>query len=157
MAQGRNVEEVLQEAFEEGLIGEEEFLLLLHENEVNPHQPRMRQFPPFNFDEWTDDECWIDLRLKKADIPRLLGIIGFGDDEEIVTYNRVRVSATEALCLLLRRLAFPCRYTDLMPKFGRPKAVLCVIFKHMLDHVYNRFSYLLSSFDQDWLSSENLE
>ena len=26
----------------------------------------------------------------------------------------------EGLCILLRRLAYPCRYSDLLQRFGRP-------------------------------------
>ena len=74
----------------------------------------------------------------------------------MTTYNRVKFTAVEGLCLLLRRLAFPCRYFDLIAKFGRPKAVLCVIFNHMLSLIYDSFHRILSSFHQNWLSRENL-
>ncbi|CAH3112689.1 unnamed protein product [Porites lobata] len=30
-------------------------------------------------------------------------------------------SGLEGLCLLLKRLAYPCRYFDLISTFGRPK------------------------------------
>lgn len=56
----------------------------------------------------------------------------------------------------MRSRAFPCRYVDLMAKFGRPKATLCIIFNHMLKHVYDTFGHLLTSWDQPWLSRENL-
>ena len=100
------------------------------------------------------------MRFRKDDIPRIVNSLVVGD--EIVTYNRVRCSSLEAVCLLLRRLAFPnlrrlaCRFTDLILKFGRPKEVLCVIFNHMLNCLYERFGHLFTSFDQPWYSQPNL-
>ena len=163
MAEARDPVEEVQRHFEEGFIDEEEFLLLnnaiqevqeedLREN--NQNVPRWREFPPFDLELWTDEECWTDLRFRKDDIPRIVNSLVVGD--EIVTYNRVRCSSLEAVCLLLRRLAFPCRFTDLIPKFGRPKEVLCVIFNHMLNCLYERFGHLFTSFDQPWYSQPNL-
>ena len=73
------VERMLAENLEAGVIDEEEWFLLtnmLHDIEHPP--PRGRNiniphlnYPAFNFDSWSEDECWVDLRFHKADIPRL--------------------------------------------------------------------------------------
>ena len=82
-------EQLLVDNFEDGIIDDEEFLLLLqnYRNDVVPPlrpahaqqqgQPGRgrniniphRNYPPFNFATWTEDECWVDLRFFKADIP----------------------------------------------------------------------------------------
>ena len=55
------------------------------------------------------------------------------------------------LCILLKQLAFTCRYTDMVPTFGRHETELCLIYYHMLDYIivsnhgtnisYNQQSY----------------
>ena len=149
---------VLVQNHDAGVIDDEELLLLMNfdllgEDEVENNEP-IRQWPRFNFDLWNDTECWTDLRFRKLDIPRICDELEL--EIEMVTYNGVKFSNVEGLCLLLRRLAFPCRYVDLIPKFGRPKAVLCVIFNHMLSLIYERFNHLLVSMNQPWLSPESL-
>ena len=39
--------------------------------------------------------------------------------EKIVCQQRTTCSGMEGLCILLKRLAYPCRYTDMVSRFGR--------------------------------------
>lgn len=70
--------------------------------------------------------------------------------------NGSRVPALEGLCVLLARFAYPCRYGDLIKMFGRSVPQLCLITSFMIDFVYDNFAYLLSTLDQPWLSTDNL-
>ena len=74
-----------------------------------------------------------------------------------MTYNRLVVPGTEALLVLLKLFAYPCRYSDMIPWFARPVPELCVISNHTIDLIYSSFSHLLSDFNQQWLSPANLE
>ena len=129
----------INENFEAGIIDEEEFLILQQiapgeaeeDEDAVGNGPLHRMWDRFNFENWTDADCWTDVRFRKVDKERLCNV--FDLEPDMLTYNRVRFTAVEGLCLLLRRLAFPCRYFDLQPKFGRPRAVLCVIFNHSLN------------------------
>ena len=38
--------------------------------------------------------------------------------------------------MLLKRLAYPIRYSDMVPRFARPVPVLSMITNEVLDHVY---------------------
>ena len=71
------------------------------------------------------------------------------------TSSRDNVNAVEGLCIVMRRLAFPCRWLDLVPVFGRSKGSLSRIFKatmlllmqlhgHLLDFNPVRFTHRLS-------------
>ena len=85
---------------------------------------------------------------------------GHSIPDMITTYNRVNVSGTEAFCLLLRRLAYPCRLSDIAKEFfgQRPMPVLSVVVKHMLDYLHDNFaSRLLTTLDQPWLSPHRLQ
>ena len=63
----------------------------------------------------------------------------------------------EALCILLKRLAYPVRYCDMVPRFGRSVPDLCKIYHLMLNHIYDNFSYLLQQWDTPFLSQELLQ
>ena len=43
--------------------------------------------------------------------------------------------------MLLWRLAFPCRYSYMMARFGRPTPVLRMITNEVLDFIYTNHSY----------------
>ena len=68
--------------------------------------------------------------------------------ERIECYNRVVVDGEEALCIFLRRFAYPCRYADMVPMFARPAPQLSMISNTMMDHVYAEYGHLLSTFNQ---------
>ena len=72
-------------------------------------------------------------------------------------YNGTVYDSTEALCIFLKRFAYPCRYLDMMPRFGRPVPQLSMISNHVMNILYESWSHLLQSFQQDWLSINNLE
>ena len=48
-----------------------------------------------------------------------------------VTCQRTVSSGVDALCILYKRLAFPCWYTDMVPTFGRNETELCLIYNHV--------------------------
>ena len=148
------VHEIIDAFYGANVIDDEEFLLL---HEIN--RPRNPRFPyeryNFNFEEMTEDECWAEFRFKKVDIPQLLQV--FQLPNPLRCYNGVVADPLEGLCICLRRLAYPCRYGDLIPRFGRPVPQLSMLCNIVIDHIFHQFGHLLSSFDQQWLSRENLK
>ena len=58
--------------------------------------------------------------------------------------------------MLLRRLAFPCRYSDMIPRFGRSKSEIYLIINTVLRCICTQFEHLLSSFQEKWLHLANL-
>jgi hypothetical protein len=65
-------------------------------------------------------------------------------------------SGVEGLCIVLRRLAYPCRLEDLEPVLWRTKVEISYIFNHVIDYLYNTHNHLLSDLSRDWLSYEHL-
>ena len=68
--------EHVNQHYADGIIDEEEYLILLElQGELNAPQEeehnRNRVWERFNFDLWTDADCWTDLGFRKIDIPRL--------------------------------------------------------------------------------------
>ena len=70
--------------------------------------------------------------------------------------NGVLVDGTEALSVLLKRFAYPCRFADMVPRFGRPVPQLCMITNRMMDYLFDEYSHLLADLNQPWLSRDRL-
>ena len=76
---------------------------------------------------------------------------------EIICYNRFHVDGFEALCIMLKRFAYPCRYLDVMVRFAKPVPQLCMASNHVMNLIYTQWNHLLTDLDQPWLSPANLQ
>lgn len=56
-----------------------------------------------------------------------------------------------ALHILLRRLAYPNRLSDLEDIFRRPPSELSAIINSMLNMLYDKFQHLLTNIDHPWI------
>ena len=140
--------------YADDVIDEEEYLLLVQEFEKKAPVFQYWKYNQLSLEEMTDDECISEFRFKKEDIARLVTALRL--PEKFVCVNGTIASATEGLCILLRRFAYPCRYSDLIPRFGRSKSEICLITTTVMRHVSETFGHLLETFDQDWLQPNKL-
>ena len=62
----------------------------------------------------------------------------------------------EGLCILLEQLAYPCHYSDMIPRFGRPVPEVSMMINVVLDWIYNEHGHHLSDFNQPFLSCASL-
>ena len=102
-----------------------------------------------------DTECKAEFRFTKNEIPRLaeaLDIPGTFFCHQGTTAPRI-----EGLCLVLRRLTYPCRYSDLIPCFGRPVPKLSMIYNVVLDYIYNTHGHRISQWNHTILDPVSLE
>lgn len=76
--------------------------------------------------------------------------------DEITTYNGLVVASVPALCMYLKRYAYPCRYGDLLYHFARRVPELSIITNHMMDLIYGRWHHLLTRYNHDLLSPPKL-
>ena len=63
----------------------------------------------------------------------------------------------EALCMLLKRLSYPCRYADMVPRFGRPIPVLSMVTNQFLDFTYDTHGRRILQWNHDLLNPTSLE
>lgn len=63
----------------------------------------------------------------------------------------------ERLCLLLRRFAYPCFYSDMISRFGRPVSVLSMVTNTVLDYIFHTHANLLTDWNSDLLSAQALK
>ena len=135
-------------------LDDEDFMLLYGLNKSKNDYPYWR-FDRFDLDKLDDAEAWTSFRFFKNDIRRLQEVLQIPD--EFRTYNRMVVDGTEALCMLLKRFAYPCRYADLVPHFGRAIPDYSIIVNAVIDHIYGQFSHLLTDFNHPMYAVPKLE
>ena len=64
----------------------------------------------------------------------------------------------EGLCILRKRFAFLCRFSDMIPIFGRPvRPELCMINNTVIDCVYNHHRHRIMDWNPNFLSPMQLE
>ncbi|RAW29718.1 hypothetical protein PC110_g13923 [Phytophthora cactorum] len=96
----------------------------------------------FNFEQPASAAVWKSkFRFEKDDIIGL--VMHFQLPDPFPTPQRYQVSALEALCIFLRRMAYPARLEDLEDLFGRDPTAISSISNAVLDFLYESFSHLL--------------
>ena len=103
-------------------------------------------------DEKTNDECKAESRFYPEDTYKVAEQLQLPND--ITTYNGL--ASVPALCMYLKRNAYPCRQGDLVYHFARLVPELYFITKHMMDLIYDRWHDLLTRYNHDLLSPPKL-
>jgi len=99
-------------ALADGYFSDEEFLILYESfQSTNPMYPYW-EYNKFCLDDLDSAECKTEFRVEKEDIPFLARVIGVQDTSRCP--QGTICSGVEGLCLLLKRLAYPCRYYDMI-------------------------------------------
>ena len=136
------------------LLDDEEFVVLYEENYSRELYPYWN-FEMFEIENWTDAQCRTELRFARKDLLELQNVLRI-PDKFIVSSQRTKCTGLEAMCILLKRLAYPCRYTDMVSTFGRSKHELCLIFNGIQDLVYDEHKHRLQSWNQPFLNQASL-
>ena len=134
MSSFHKVQDQLLLSYEDGILDEDEFLLL-HE-QFMPKNPNFsyEEYDRFSLDEMNDTECLAEFRFRKHDLQILSEVLQIPDSFRC--YQRSVVDGMEGLCILLRRVSYPCRYSDMISQFGLPVPVLSMVSNDVLDFIY---------------------
>ncbi len=149
--------DVLLSSFDDGLISDEELLLLQKYLYTSPNRHSnfpYREYDSFDWENLDELTCKVEFRFDKCDIPLLQEALQFPAMVNIP--HATDCSGLEALCILLKRFAYPVRYCDMVPMFGRSVPELCKITQYGINHVFNSHRFRLQSWNQPLLSAENL-
>ena len=103
----------------------------------------------------TDDECKSEFRFYKKDLYLLAEVLHV--PFQIRWNNRDVVGGIEAVCILLKRFAYACRYSDMLSRFARPVPQFCMISNQEMDFIYQTHHHRLKNFNQPWLSQFSLQ
>ena len=131
----------------------DEFVLLYDANQSKDIYPYWN-YQPFDIGMIDEEQCFIDFRFAKNDLNILLDVLNVL--ERIVTVQGTVCSGLEALYILLKRLAFPCRYSDMTPIFGRNPTEICLIYNKLISKIYDDHSHRLHSWNQALLAPQQL-
>ena len=151
----KEVRELLLLCFNDGLISEDEFLSLYEANlSKNPCFPH-GNYSRFALEDVDEEECLREFRVRKGDIPRLANFLVL---PEIFKWKQRTVAeGIEGLCVVQKHLAYPCRYSDMIHRFGRSVPELSLIANFVVDHVYENHHHRITRWNGSLLNRDNLE
>ena len=155
MSSLRETRELLVDFYMNGVLSDEEFVVLYDENRSKNLDLPYDEYGRFDLDEMADSECISEFRVKKSDLPKLRDALQIPDS--FTCYQKSVSDGMEGLCMLLRRLAYPCRYSDMIPRFGRPTPVLSMVTNEVLDFIYNTHSHKITEWNHALLSPALLQ
>ncbi|CAN7982950.1 unnamed protein product [Ixodes hexagonus] len=104
-----------------------------------------------------DDELFRSMfRFRKEHFEEL--VAGLRIPDSLTSAQGVVVAGEEALCIALRRLAYPNRWIDLEAVFGRSSSTLSSIATLVFRHIEATFGHLLADLNvHRWLDLDELE
>lgn len=154
MSSFKKARNVLHLADDDSLIDDEEFVVLYNAcRSKNPELP-YQDYPAFDLEQMDEAECSLDFRFRKKQIPILAQALDL--PEKFTCQQGTVCEATEALCMVLRRFAYPCRYSDLVPQFGRPIPEMSMITNTVVDFIYERHGEKITRWNHELLRPESL-
>ena len=140
-------------SYVENIIDEDEFVLLyelINSKEIYPFW----KYDKFDLENMDEAQCKREFRFLRSHIYDLKSVLNI--PEKIVTCQRTVSSGVDVLCILLKRLPFPCRYTDMVSTFGKNQAELCLVYNHMLDYIYTQHHQRFAIIAPTFFASSNL-
>ncbi|CAH3184662.1 unnamed protein product [Porites lobata] len=151
----RETREMLLLAYDSKIISDEEFLVLWESyRSKNPDFP-YSSYARFDLENVDESECLAEFRVQKQDIPLLANVLQL--PMNIHCPQRTICDRIEGLCMLLRRFSYPCRYSDMISRFGRPVPELCMITNEVMDNIFNNHSHRISQWNDDILNPQLLQ
>ncbi|KAL1417696.1 hypothetical protein MTO96_026600 [Rhipicephalus appendiculatus] len=108
-----------------------------------------------NVDTMDEETFRRQFRFSKDDLPVLTETLKI---PTIRSSQGVTVSGQEALLMGLRRLAYPNRWWDLEPLFGRHSSAMSNIVSQLFGHIDSTIGHLLADVNNhSWLTLTDLE
>ena len=156
MTSFKHLREALVLSWDDEVISDDEFLLLYDVSQSkNPDFP-YKMYPVFSLDAMDEVECKAEFRVEKQDLHRLAEVLRLPPRFQLE--QRSVCQGMEALCLLLRRVCYPCRLSDLIHRFGgRPVSVLSLITNHVIDYIYDVHKHRITEWNHHLMNPTTLE
>ena len=96
-----------------------------------------------------------EFRFGHSELPLLAEALQI--PQYFVCSNGTVASGMEGLLMLLKRFAYPCRLSDMIPRFGRSVPEISLILAEVTDHIYRTNGHLLQDLNQPWLEPQQLK
>ena len=109
----------------------------------------------FKLDDMDNPECKANFRFKKHDLAVLAEALHL--PERFRCSQRTVADQMEGLCMLLKRMAYPCRFADMIPLFGRPVPELSMITNTVIDYLYDEHAHRITDWNNAILDTVHLQ
>ncbi len=123
-------------------------LMCVHYSNVLTVEKPHEKYECFDIDNFSNAQCRSLFRFEKDHLIELSELLCL---PSYVSHTDLPWSALEGTALMLRRLSYPGRLSDLAPHFGRSPSECSVIFNSMSADVHHRHSHHISQLRQGWL------
>ena len=108
----------------------------------------------FHLDNINSD-CKAEFRVEKVDLPCLADALQI---PAVFKFKQRNVcDGIEELHLLLRRTSYPCRFSDIIPRFPKPVSVLSLTTNEVLDFIYENHHHLVTEWNGNMPSPAALQ
>ena len=155
MTSFRDVQNLLLLSHGSKIIEDEEFLILYDLLEPrNPDFPH-EAYAKFDLNEMAESESLSEFRFRKRDILLLAEVLDI--PESIRCKQRSICGGIEGLCMLLRRLSYPCRYGDMIQRFAKSVPLFSMSTNILIDHICAFHGRRLTQWNLYILSPDHLE
>ena len=116
---------------DDGVINDEELLLLYDLNRSDNVDLPYNSYPGFDSNDLEDDECLSEFCFYRNDLLLLAEVLGI--PKVVECYQKSICTGLGALCIFLKRYSYPCRYSYTIACFGKPAPVFCIINNYMTE------------------------
>ena len=155
MSSFKDIRDFVFVGYAHDMFDDEEFCLLYDfYQSKNPDFP-YNSYASFDLGEMDPAECYTEFRVEKWHIPLLADRLQISPTFRCP--QRSVCDGIEGLCMLLKRLAYPCRYSDMVHRFARPVLVLSMITNTVLDYVYDRHGHRLTQWNNQVMDPNHLQ
>jgi hypothetical protein len=143
--------------FLDDIIDEDEMFMIYTElNRKNPVYPYWKhERIEMQLDDISDAEFKTEFRFGLSELDLLSQALRIPD--QFTCSNGTVASGLEGLLMLLKRFAYPCRLSDMIPRFVRSIPEISLILAEVTDHVVRTNGHLLRDLIQPWLQPAKLE
>ncbi|CAB3999509.1 Hypothetical predicted protein [Paramuricea clavata] len=151
MSSFREFRELLVLSYDSKFISDTEFCFLYEYFMSKNPDFCYETYPAFSLDDVEEAECKAEFRVLKQDLPRLREALRIPANFKLE--QRSICDGMEGLCMLLRRVCYPCRYSDIIPRFGgRPVSVISLLTNRVIDYIFDTHGYLISEWNETILN-----
>lgn len=155
MASFKDFRDLLVISYDSKVISGEEFLVFYKEFQSKNLDFEYEKYPAFDLDNISTADCYAEFCFEKQDIPLLAKALQL--PPSIRCEQRSICDGVEGLCKLLKRIAYPCRYSDLIPRFGRPVSALSLITNQVIDYIFDNHARRIIQWNNNILNPQALQ
>ena len=101
--------------------------------------------------------CFFDYSKALVNFLKNLRGQALGLPETFTCPQRSVAEGIEGLCMVLKRMSFPCRFSDMIYRFGRPVPVLSMVTKQVIDYIYQTHGHRLTQWNNLLLNPAALQ